>query len=95
MGGADRQRLLESARPYRPEQVAQDETEALRLHQVTADLKDLDRLAARVAHLRAVVAWADRLQQELGPVPAPPDRTRHRLSRRWRWPTGCWRSRRP
>ncbi len=84
-----RQRRLESARPYRPEQVAQDETEALRLHQVTADLKDLDRLAARVAHLRAMVAGADRLQQEWDLCLRPPSARVNRLSRRWRWPTGC------
>ena len=71
-----RQRLLESARPYWPAQVAQEETEAERLRQVTADLKDVERLVARVAHLQTIVLWADRLQQELGPAPAPPERVR-------------------
>jgi transposase len=71
-----RQRLLESARPYGPEPVAQEETEAERLRQVTADLKDVERLVARVAHLQTIVLWADRLQQELGPAPEPPERAR-------------------
>ena len=74
-----RQRLLESARPYQPERVAQEEAEAVRLRQVTSDLKDVTRLAARVAHLRAIVAWADRLQHELGALPESSDRVRQRF----------------
>src|SRR5437867_1253273 len=50
-----------------------------RLRQVTADLKDVDRLAHRVAHLRAIVVWADALQHELGPLPASPDKARSRF----------------
>ena len=49
------------------------------MRQVTADLKDVDRLAHRVAHLRAMVAWADGLQQDLGPLPASPDHARTRV----------------
>jgi transposase len=71
-----RQRLLEAARPYAPERVAAEEAETERLRQATADLKDVDRLAHRVAHLRAMVAWADGLQQDLGPLPASPDQAR-------------------
>ena len=71
-----RQRLLEAARPYAPERVAAAEAETERLRQATADLTDVDRLAHRVAHLRAMVAWADGLQQDLGPLPASPDQAR-------------------
>jgi transposase len=71
-----RQRLLESARPYRPEQVREEEAEAVRLAAVPADRTDVERLAARVVHLRAIVTWADRLQEDLGPVPEPPERVR-------------------
>ena len=46
------------------------------MRQATADLPDMDRLAHRVAHLRAIVAWADALQHELGPRPASPDKDR-------------------
>ena len=74
-----RQRLLESARPYQPEQVAQEEVEAERLRQVTSDLKDLTGLAARVGHLRAIVAWSDQLQQELGAEWERCDRLRSRF----------------
>ena len=74
-----RQRLLEAARPYAPERVAAEEVEAERLRQATADLTDVDRLAHRVAHLRAMVAWADALQHDLGPLPASPDQERPRF----------------
>jgi Transposase DDE domain len=74
-----RQRLLDSARPYGPQRVAAEEAEAARLREVTADLTDLERLAARVAHLRAIVAWADAVQQGLGPLPSPPDPGRTRF----------------
>ena len=57
-----RQRLLDAARPYAPEQVATDEAEAEVVRQATADLPDTDRLVARVTHLRTIVAWADAVQ---------------------------------
>ena len=71
-----RQRLWAAARPDAPERVATEEVEAARLRQATADLKDLDRLAHRVAHLRAIVAWADGLHHDLGPLPALPEKAR-------------------
>ena len=74
-----RQRLLAAAHPYAPERVMAEEAEAARLRQATADLKDLDRLAHRVTHLRAIVAWADTLQHALGPLPTSPDTARTRF----------------
>jgi transposase len=74
-----RQRLFDTARPYAPEQVATDEVEAALVRQATADLPDTDRLVARVAHLRAIVAWADLVQQTLGALPAAPDPVRTRF----------------
>ena len=74
-----RQRLLEAARPDAPERVAAEEAETARLRQATADLTDVDRLAHRVAHLRAMVAWADGLQQDLRPLLASPDQARSRF----------------
>ena len=71
-----RQRLVEAARPYGRERVAAEEAEAEQIRQATADLKDVARLAHRVAHLRAIVAWADTLQQDLGPLPAQPEQGR-------------------
>lgn len=49
------------------------------VRQATVDLKDVDRLAPRVAHLRTMVGWADALQHGLGPLPAPPDQARRRV----------------
>jgi transposase len=74
-----RQRLLATARPYAPERVAVEEVEAERLRQATTDLTEVDRLAHRVAHLRAIVRWAEALQQALGPLPASPDPKRTRF----------------
>ena len=74
-----RQRLLEAARPYAPARVAAEEAEAEHVRQATADLTDVDRLVHRVAHLRAIVAWADALQQDLGPLPASPAQERTRF----------------
>ena len=74
-----RQRLLDAARPYAPEQVATDAAEAEVVRQATADLPDTDRLVARVTHLRAIVTWADAVQQALGPLPVSPDMGRTRF----------------
>jgi hypothetical protein len=74
-----RQRLLDAARPYAPEQVAADEAEAEVVRQATADLPDTDRLVARVTHLRAIVTWADAVQQALGSLPVAPDTARTRF----------------
>ena len=74
-----RQRLLEAARPYAPARVAAEDTEAAHVQRTTADLTDVDRLVHRVAHLRAIVAWADTLQQDLGPLPVSPPQERTRF----------------
>ena len=74
-----RQRLLEAARPDAPARVAAADVDAERLRPGTADLTDVDRLAHRVAPLRAMVAWADGLQHDLGPRPASPDQERPRF----------------
>jgi hypothetical protein len=74
-----RQRLVESARPYAPQGVAEEEAAATRLRQVTADLTEVDRLAHRGAHLRAMVAWAEARHRALGPAPVPPERVRQQF----------------
>jgi transposase len=61
-----RTKLLSSAQPYAPERVSVAEAEAERIRQVTADVKDEERLLQRVNHLRQIVAWADELQAQLG-----------------------------
>ena len=74
-----RQKLLESARPYAAQRVAEAEGEVVRIRQATADLKDSERLVQRVAHLRRIVAWADEVQRRLGPAPADAEPTRQRF----------------
>ena len=60
-----RSKLLRSAQPYAPQRVSAAEAEAARIRQVTADVKDEERLLQRVHHLRQIVAWADQLQAQL------------------------------
>jgi transposase len=73
-----RTRLLRSAKPYEPAQVAQEEERAAQIRQVTDDLKDEERLLQRVEHLHQIVTWADQLQHSLG-EPQPDDRIRQRF----------------
>lgn len=60
-----RTKLLKSAQPYAAEWVQAAEGEAQRIRQVTADVKDEERLLQRVNHLRQIVAWTDELQAQL------------------------------
>ena len=61
-----RTRLLKSAKPYAAERVEQEEVEAQQIRVWSEDLKDEERLLARVEHLRRIVKWADALQTQLG-----------------------------
>lgn len=54
-----RQQLLDSLQPYDPDGVSAAVMEAECIRQVTADLKDEERLLQRVNHLRQIVNWAD------------------------------------
>lgn len=74
-----RDQLLDAARPYEPERVAQEETEAERLRTATTDLPNPERLVHRVTHLRAVVAWADDLILHLGQEVSEGDKLLQRL----------------
>jgi transposase len=56
-----RRRLLAAARVFAPEEVAAHEEVAAAVRVSSADLKDQERLLARVTHLREIVAWADAL----------------------------------
>jgi IS5 family transposase len=71
-----RQRVLDAARPFAAERVAAEERQALQGRDVTVDLADDERLLQRVTQLRQIVAWADALHADLGPLPAapPPER---------------------
>jgi len=77
--GQMRTQLLKALRAYAPERVAEEEAEAARIRQATADLKGEERLAQRVAHLERLVAWAEELVKTLGPAPAG-DRQRAALT---------------
>jgi hypothetical protein len=69
-----RQRLWDAARPYAPDHGAADEADAELGRQATSDLSDTERLVARVAHLRAIGAWAETVAQThaaLSTAPGP------------------------
>jgi transposase len=74
-----RDRLLEAASPFAAERVAQARDELQRLRTATADLPDAQRLVQRVAHLRAVVAWADALLPPGAPTSPEGDPPRRHL----------------
>lgn len=74
-----RDRLLKALLPYTPERVTAERVQARVIHEVSADLKDEERLLQRVAHLRQIVAWADEVVAGLGPAPAAGDPVRQRL----------------
>jgi transposase len=75
-----RDRLLEAAAVFAPEPVAQARDELQLLRTATADLPDPKRLVHRVAHLRAVVAWAEAVLVPADPTaPAEEDPARQRL----------------
>ena len=52
-------KLLDALRPFAATRVAEEEQQAQSIHQGSEDAKDEERLVQRVAHLRAVLAWAD------------------------------------
>jgi transposase len=54
-----RTQLLEAARPFATEEVTAHLQRADEIRQTTADLKNEQRLCARVEHLREIVCWAD------------------------------------
>jgi hypothetical protein len=75
-----RDKLLGSLQPYAPEQVKAAMLEIERIRQVTADLKDEDRLLHRVQHLRQIVAGADEVEAQLALTSSPdPNRARFDL----------------
>lgn len=56
-----RDQLLDALRPFAAARVAEEEQRAEDIRQGTEDARDEERLVQRVAHLRAVLAWADDL----------------------------------
>jgi transposase len=54
-----REQLLGALQPFAPRQVEQEQQRAQAIHQASVDLKDQERLVRRVAHLQAILAWAD------------------------------------
>jgi transposase len=71
-----RDRLLEALRPWAADRVADEQQRAAAIRTATADLSGEERLLQRVAHLRAVVAWADDLAAGAAFAGAPPPRRR-------------------
>ena len=73
---ATRQRLLDAAHPFAAEQVVAERAHALAIRAATTDLADAERLLQRVTHLRQIVAWADQVAADLGPLPPAPSSER-------------------
>jgi transposase len=59
-----RDRLLEALRPFAAVAVAQERQRTEAIRQASAELPDEERLVRRVAHLRAILAWADLAPQQ-------------------------------
>ena len=77
-----REQLLAALRPFAPAAVEQERQRARDIRQASADLKDEERLVQRVAHLQAVLAWADDVprQERFGQAAgAGPERLRQAL----------------
>ncbi len=68
---AARKLWLDAAESFAPAEVAAQRAAAEQLRATTSDLKDEQRLLARVNHLRALLAWAEAWQARLD-VGAPP-----------------------
>lgn len=58
-----REQLLEALRPFAAERVAEETLRAEAIRLASDDLPDQERLLRRVAHLQAVLAWADSVPQ--------------------------------
>src|SRR5260370_39128265 len=54
-----RDQLLEAVRPFASERASEEEQRAAAIRLGTEEAKDEERLGQRVAHPRAVGAWAD------------------------------------
>jgi transposase len=61
-----REQLFEALRPFAAEHVAAEEERAAAIRVASDEAKDEERLVQRVAHLRAVLAWADDVPQQPG-----------------------------
>jgi transposase len=54
-----RERLLQALQPWAAQRAEDEQQRAQAIHTATADLSGEERLLQRVAHLRAIVAWAE------------------------------------
>jgi IS5 family transposase len=59
-----RDQLLTALQPFAAAAAQQEQQRALAIRIASADLPDEERLVHRVAHLRAILAWADQLPQQ-------------------------------
>jgi transposase len=67
-----RDRLLQALRPWAPQRVADETQRAEAIRAATADLSGEERLLQRVAHLRALTAWAEEVPPAANGAAAPP-----------------------
>jgi transposase len=66
-----RAQLLAALEPLAAAQVAQERQRAEAIRQASEDLKDEERLLRRVAHVQAVLAWADEVPRQEAFAQAP------------------------
>jgi transposase len=71
-----RQRLLAALRPWAAARVATEEQQAEAIRAATADLSGEERLLQRVAHLRALTAWAEQVPADAAFAAATPTERR-------------------
>jgi transposase len=69
-----RTQLLEAVRPLAAERAEEETQRAEAIRLASDDLPDAERLVRRVAHLRAIVAWADDVPQSEAFAAAEPTR---------------------
>ena len=87
-----REQLLSAAECLAASEVAAHRAQIDAVRQATADLKEEQRLLARVAHLRALVAWGEQWQRRLreaagGHRPVVSEEKRRLSAPHWQWPT--------
>ena len=78
-----RAQLLEALTGLAPQRVAEERQRAEAIRVASADLKDEERLVRRVAHLQAVLAWADAVPAQPAFAQAPAaeqERLQHALA---------------
>src|SRR5262249_28304724 len=84
-----RERLPQALRPWADQRVAAEVQRADVIRTTTADLSGEERLLARVAHLRAILAWPEEVAASSAIVAASAAR-RGLCNKPYDWPARYW-----